>query len=85
MGRGRTEDDHRELANRLFATVTAMLEDAIGVAVKGQSPRLAPAQLADHGRRLQAAVREIAAIAEAAIIIVSEGNNRPPARRQPPI
>ncbi len=85
MGRGRTDDDHRELANRLFATATARLEDAIGVAVKGQSPRLAPAQLADHGRRLQAAVREIAAIAEAATIIVSQGNNRPPARRQPPI
>lgn len=85
MGRGRTDDEHREFANRLFATATAMLEDAIGVAVAGQSPRLDPAQLADHGRRLQAAVREIAAIAEAAIIIVSQGNSRPPSRRQRPI
>ena len=85
MGRGRTDDDHREFANRLFATATARLEDAIGVAVAGQSPRLDPAQLADHGRRLQAAVREIAAIAEAAIIIVSPGNSRPPSRRQRPI
>ncbi len=85
MGRGRTDDDHRELANRLFATATAMLENAIGVAVKGQSPRLDPAQLADHGRCLQAAVRQIAVIAEAAIIIVSQGNSRPPSRRQRPI
>ncbi len=85
MGRGRADDDHREFANRLFATATAMLEDAIGVAAKGRSTRLDPAQLADHGRRLQAAAREIAAIAEAATIIVSQGNNRPPARRQPPI
>lgn len=85
MGRGRTDDDHRELANRLFATATAMLEDAIGVAVAGQSPGLDPTQLADHGRRLQAAAREIAAIAEAAIITVSQGNSRPPSRRQRPI
>ncbi len=85
MGRGRTDDDHREFANRLFATATAMHEDAIGVAVAGQSPRLDPAQLADPGRRLQAAVREVAAIAEAATIIASQGNSRPPARRQPPI
>lgn len=85
MGRGRTDDEHREFANRLFATATARLEDAIGVAVAGQSPRLDPAQLADHGRRLQAAVREIAAIAEAATIIASQGNSRPPSQRQRPI
>ncbi len=34
------DDDYRELANRLFATATAMLEDVIEVAVAGQSPRL---------------------------------------------
>lgn len=85
MGRGRTDDEHLEFANRLFATATARLEDAIGVAVAGQSPRLDPAQLADHGHRLQAAAREVAAIAEAATIIVSQGNNRPPSRRQRPI
>ncbi len=85
MGRGRTDDEHRELANRLFATATARLEDAIGVAVAGQSPRLDPAQLADHGHRLQAAVREIASIAEAATIVVSQDNNRPPSRRQRPV
>ncbi len=79
------DDDDRELANRLFATATAMLEDAIGVAVKGQSPRLDSTKLVDHGRRLQAAVREIASIAEAATIVVSQGNNRPPARRQRPV
>ncbi len=79
------DDDDRELANRLFATATAMLEDAIGVAVKGQSPRLDSTQLVDHGRRLQAAVREIASIAEAATIVVSQDNNRPPSRRQRPV
>ena len=75
------DDDRRELANRLFAAVTAMLEDAIEVAVAGQSPRLNPARLADIGRRLQAAARNIAIIAEAATIAANLGNNRP---RNPP-
>ena len=49
------DDDHRELVQRLFVAATAMLEDAIEVAVAGQSPRLDPSELADHGRRLHAA------------------------------
>jgi len=53
-----------------------MLEDASEVAVAGQSPRLSPAQLADIGRRLQAAVRDIAIIAEAAMIAANPGVNR---------
>ncbi len=67
------DDDCRELANRLFATATAMLEDVIEVAVAGQSPRLTPSQLADHGRRLQSAAHEIAIIAEAAVIVANPG------------
>ena len=36
FGEGRTmDDDHRDLANRLFATATALFEDAIEVAVAG--------------------------------------------------
>ena len=36
FGKGRAmDDDHRDLANRLFATATAMFEDAIEVAVAG--------------------------------------------------
>ena len=67
------DDDHRELVRHLFATATAMLEDATEVAVAGQSLRLDPAQLADHGRRLQAAARNIANIAEAAVIVANLG------------
>ena len=70
------DDDDRELANQLFATATARLEDAIDVAVAGQSPRLDPLQLADAGRRLQATARDIATIAEAAAIVASLGNHR---------
>ncbi len=67
------DDDYRELANRLFATATAMLEDATEAAIAGQSQRLNPPQLADHGRRLQATVRDIAIIAEAAVIVANLG------------
>ncbi len=74
-------DDCRELANHLFATATAMLEDAYQLAAAGQSPRLSLSELVDHGHRLQVAVRDIATIAEAAVIAakrgVNEGGNRP--------
>ncbi len=76
------DDDCRELTNRLFATATAMLEDVIEVAVAGQSPRLTPSQLADHGRRLQSAAHEIAIIAEAAVIVANLGIDRRRNRRK---
>ena len=76
------DDDYRELANRLFATATAMLEDVIEVAVAGQSPRLNPSQLADHGRQLQATARDIAIIAEAATIVANLGVNQRRNRRK---
>jgi len=43
IGEGRVMDnDYRELAHRLFAAATAMLEDAIAPAVAGKSRRLNP-------------------------------------------
>jgi hypothetical protein len=74
------DDDHRELANRLFATATAMLEDALGIAVAGQAARLDPSRLVAAGRRLQVATRDIAIIAEAAGIVARLGVN--PNRRR---
>lgn len=76
-------DDRCELANRLFAAATAMLEDAIEVTVAGQSSRLNPSQLADIGHRLQAAARDIAIIAEAAAIVANSGVNRRQDSRKP--
>ncbi len=76
------DEDNKELANRLFATATAMLEDVIEVAVAGQSPRLNPSQLADHGRQLQATARDIAIIAEAAKIVANSSAERSQIRRQ---
>ena len=63
------DDDHRELANRLMATATAVLEDAIQAAVEGQSPGLSASQLAEIGSRLQSTARSIAVFAEVAIIV----------------
>lgn len=77
-------DNYRELANRLFATATAMLEDAIEMAVAWQSPRPQPSEPADHGRRLQAATREIAVVAEAAKIVAHLGVNQRRNRRKRP-
>ena len=76
------DDDYRDLANRLFATATAMLEDAIGTAVAGQSPRLDARRLGDAARRLQAAGREIGAIAEAAAIVASLGLPQQPKKHR---
>ena len=78
------DDDYRELAHRLFAAATAMLEDAIEIALAGQSRRLNPSQLADAGRRLQAAARDIAVIAEAAMIVANSGINQHPNRPKRP-
>jgi len=70
------DDDHRELANHLFAAATAMIEDMAEAAGAGQSPRLSPSQLADYGQRLQAAARDVAIIAEAATIIANSSFDR---------
>ena len=43
------DDDYRELANRLFATATAMLEDTTEAAVGGQSTRIAQSKLVNQG------------------------------------
>ena len=76
------DEDHRELANRLFATATEILEDVTEVAVAGQSPRLDPSQLADHGRRLQAIAHDVAVISQAAIIIANLDADRAGNRRK---
>lgn len=54
-----------------------MLEDAIAYADAGQSPRLTASQLAENGRRLQAAAHDIAVIAEAATIVAELGDDEP--------
>ena len=66
---GAMDDDHRDLANHLFATATAMLEDAIDLAVAGQSRKLSSAELVRDGQLLTSALQDIAIVARAATII----------------
>ena len=77
-------DDYRELAHRLFAATMAMLEDAIEVAVAGQSPRSPSSNLAEQARVLQARAQDIAVLAEAAMIVVNLGINKHRNQRNPP-
>ncbi|MEE9249891.1 MAG: hypothetical protein V3U93_02035 [Alphaproteobacteria bacterium] len=63
------DDDHRELVRRLFAAATEMTETAHEAAIAGQSEALTAGDYAKAARRLQAAARGIAALAEAATVI----------------
>ena len=74
-------EDYRDLAHRLFATATAVLEDTIVVAVAGQSRKRRPGEIVKLAQRLQASARDIVAIAETAGITMrlslESRNNRP--------
>tara|TARA_R110001592_G_scaffold222022_1_gene477040 strand:- start:3441 stop:3659 length:219 start_codon:yes stop_codon:yes gene_type:complete len=59
-------DDDLDRARRLFADVTALLEDAIEIAIAGQSPTATGPDLVEVGQRLEAATNEILAVARAA-------------------
>ena len=65
------DDDHRELVRRLFATATELIETAHNAAVAGQSSEIAAEHHAEAARRLQATARDVAVLAEAAIIVVN--------------
>jgi len=71
------DDDSRELANRLFAMATAMLEDAAEAAAAGQSARAAPAELVAQARQIQAAARDVAALAETVLIVTRTDPENP--------
>ena len=65
------DDDHRELLRRLFAVATEVVESAHDAATKGQSAHLTANDYADASRALQAAARDISALAEAATVIAT--------------
>ena len=62
-------DHHRDLASHLFATATAMLEEAIELAVAGQASDRSSAELVRDGQLLASALQDIAIVAQAATII----------------
>jgi len=65
------DENRRELVRRLFAAATALIETAHEAAIAGQSEALT----AEAARRLQAAARDIAALAEAATVIAGPGDS----------
>jgi hypothetical protein len=67
------EEDHRELLNRLFASATAMLEEAIDISVAGQSPCRSAQDLECYAHHLTAIARGIAIVSEAAKVIARSG------------
>ena len=71
------DDDHRELVRRLFAAMAEMAETAHEAAIAGQSEALTARDYAEAAYRLQGAARDIAALAEAAAVIVgpSDGDS----------
>ncbi len=64
------EDDDRELLRRLFVAATALSESAQEAAIAGQASTLATRDYADAARRLLAAARGVAALAEAAAVML---------------
>ncbi len=71
------DDDRRELVRHMFAAVTALIETAHEAAIAGQSEALTAEAYAGAAGRLQAAARDIVALAEAAAVIAgpSDGDS----------
>ena len=63
------DEDHRELVRRLFVALAELTETAHDAAVAGQSGKIAAGDYTEAARRLQGAARDIATLAEAALII----------------
>ncbi len=71
------DDDRKELFRRLSTLATEVLEDAHEVAIEGQSSELRVQDYASCARRLQCAARELAAVAETMIVVVSPEGDEP--------
>ena len=71
------DDDHRELVRRLFAAASALIETAHEAAVAGQSEALTATVYAEAARQLEAAAHSLAALAEAAAVIVGPSDGDP--------
>ena len=69
------DNDHRELLRHLFAAATELIETAHDAAVAGQSGEIAAGDYAEAARGLQATARNVATLAEAAMIVANMGTN----------
>ncbi len=77
------DDDRRELLRRLFAAATELTETAHDAATAGQSGALKADGYAEAAGRLRAAAGDIAALADAAMVLACPGpENGPDSPRQ---
>ncbi len=74
------DEDHRELVRRLFAAATEITETAHEAAVAGQSEAPTAGDYAKAAHRLRGATRSLAALAEAAAVIVGPSDGDPSSR-----
>ena len=65
------DDDRKELVRRLSTLATELIEDAHEAAIEGQTSELQAQDYASCTRRLRRAARELTAVAETMIIVVS--------------
>ncbi len=71
------DDDRKELVRRLSTLATEFMEDAHEAAIEGQSAELQAQDYARCARRLQSAARELTAVAETMIIVVTPEGDGP--------
>ncbi len=72
------DDDRRELLRQLFAAATELIETAHDAAIAGQSGEIAAEDYAEAARRLRAAAGDIAALADAAMVLARPGPENAP-------
>lgn len=60
------EEQRRDLVSRLFALLTAKLEDAAGLAAEAQGARSEVAVLIDHAEHIASLAQEAEVLADAA-------------------
>jgi hypothetical protein len=65
------DDDHQELVRHLFAAATELVETAHDAAVAGQSGEIAAGDYVAVARALRATARDVAVLAEAAMIVAN--------------
>ena len=70
------DDNQQELVRRLFAAATELIEAAHEAAVVGQSAEITAEDYAVAARGLQATARDIATLAEAAMIVAVPSFNQ---------
>ena len=77
------DDDRKDLIGHIFATATARLETAHGIAVEGQSPDRDPAAIRAIAGRLCGIAAEIITLVETAALLAREDEGSDPNGEQP--